>query len=157
MAGTICVACKMPNGLILRNFKMETRQVPVLGGGMRDEGFARQVGDSVTIRGNRVPFGEQHKGPMAGGYALTTVDADFWNAWYEANKDSDIVRNRVIFAHEKPEAAERKAREQGKVKSGLEPLDMSTVQRGGKTVTADERVPRPRPGVGGIEKADTAA
>jgi hypothetical protein len=34
---------------------------------------------------------------------------------------------------------------------------MSTVLRGGKTVTADERVPRPRPGVSGIEKADTAA
>ena len=35
MPGTVVVACKIPNGVILRNFKMEPTQELVMGGASR--------------------------------------------------------------------------------------------------------------------------
>jgi hypothetical protein len=131
MAGTVTVACKLPHGLILRLFRMETRNEPVMGGGTREVQVATQVGEPVVIKGYAAPFGQVPSVPIEGGYALTpNVDADFWAAWVKQNEDHDAVRNRLIFANEKSESAQRKAKDQTKVRSGLEPIDPQRLPKG---------------------------
>lgn len=138
---TVTIACKLPHGLLLRNFKMEETQEPVMGGGFRSVKVARQVGDTVRINGNAHP---QDKAPIqtivqGTGYALTPgVDKEFWDAWLVANKDHMAVRNGLIFAHEKEASAVAEAREKKSVRSGLERLDPDKLPRGiEKVKTAD--------------------
>lgn len=126
MAGQVVVACKLPHGLILRNFEMVDVPVPVLGGGLRTVQEARQKGGRVEIHGNAIPVQrdpERDYPQIVGGYALTYgVDADFWEAWLKANETSAIVKNRLVFAFEKVADTRAAAKENAGLKSGLEPL-----------------------------------
>jgi hypothetical protein len=128
---TVTVACKLPNGIILHLDELVEHDVPVLGGGYRTEKRAQRVGQTVKINGNRAPYGKLPKGPIVGteeqtpelGYALTHgVDAEFWAKWVEQNKKSDIFINKLIFAYEKQDAVEGKAKSYAKQRSGLEPV-----------------------------------
>lgn len=129
MAGTVTVACKVPMGLILRVFTMETYKEPAAGGGFVDAKRARQVGKSVKINGPAHPVNERPMVPMAGnylggGFALTpNVDADFWTKWLEQNADNDVVTNGFIFAAPKTENVAAQAKERRKEKLGFEPID----------------------------------
>lgn len=131
MANTVTVACKLPNGLILRVFQMVEHTEPVMGGGNKKVKVARQEGKSVTIRGCAVPFGATPSAPIIGGYALTSnVDADFFALWMKQNADSELVQNKLIFAHEKPDFAAGQANEQQEIRSGLEPIDPNRLPKG---------------------------
>lgn len=124
MPGVVTIACKLPHGIILHRSEITTVSEPVLGGGFREVKQSVRVGEGVRINGVAVPVGEAPKALMVGGYALTSgVDADFWAAWMKDHKDSDIVRNGLIFAHEKQAMVEGFAKEGAARKSGLEPLD----------------------------------
>lgn len=70
----VCVACKLPNGIILSG-----------------------NGKSAVIKGTaQVPLNER-----PGGYALTeNVDADLWTAWAAAHADSELIQNLIVFAEE---------------------------------------------------------
>lgn len=120
MGAAVDVCCKLPNGLHLAVFRMEDHVEPVMGGGVRTVQRAVPEG-RVTVRGT----GRRLDDPrIVGGYAVTRgVDADLWARWMAQNKDSDIVRNGLIFADEKPAMATGKAKEQADIRSGLEPLD----------------------------------
>jgi len=162
MAGpTVTVACKHPPGIIMRVFKREEYDMPVLGGGTRKESRAIAVGKAVKINGPAVPFGHTPSFVIAGGYALTpNVPADVANAWMEQNKDSDLVQNDIIHFHEKAEFAEKKSKEQSAVKSGLERLDVRTATKNGREVPRDPRWPaRTNPNLSGIrtDSRDDAA
>lgn len=37
--------------------------------------------------------GPQHKSP----FAKTTVDREFWDSWLAANKDSPLVKDKIVF------------------------------------------------------------
>lgn len=161
-AKTVTIACKMPRGLILRLFKTKMVPVPVLGGGMREEPRAEPIpGKEVHVHGPARPFGADPVCTVVAGYALTTgVDIDFWKEWKEQNHDSDLLKNKIVFAYPTPESAGAAAKEHAKVKSGLEPLDMSMKTITGpdgntRTIARDERVPR-SPGLS-IQKSDQAA
>lgn len=131
MAGTVSVACKMPNGLQLRNFEMTSRQEPVMGGGTREVKFAAHTGESVTVYGPATPFGQAPRCLIVGGYAITPgIDADFFAKWLKDNAESDIVKNRVVFAHEKNDVTTDKAKAQAEVKSGMEPVDQNNPGKG---------------------------
>ena len=120
MPGTVDVCCKLPNGLHLQVFRMEDSQELLQGGGTRV--VKRAVADGrVTIRG----IGRRQDDPrIIGGYAVTRgIDADFWARWLEQNATSEVVKNRLVFASEKPAILEGQAREQAALRSGLEPLD----------------------------------
>ena len=61
---------------------------------------------------------------LPGGYALTYgVRKDLWDQWYEQNKTSKLVKQRVVFASPSLQAATAEARENRSVKSGMEPVD----------------------------------
>jgi hypothetical protein len=131
MPGTVSVACKVPSGLHLRLFSMEDFSEPVMGGGTRTVKRAVETGQRVTVKGFAHPIDKAPTAQIAGGYALTpNVDADFFAAWLAQNADSAIVKNKLIFAADKPTYAESKAREQEEIKSGLEPIDPNRMPKG---------------------------
>jgi hypothetical protein len=92
----ITVACKLPNGLILK------------------------VGNTaVTLNG-------ANSSRIVGGYGLTTVDKDFYEAWAEKFASFQPLQNDLIFVQDTANKAEAQAKEQSDVRSGLEPLNPDT-------------------------------
>jgi hypothetical protein len=147
MPGTVTVACKYPNGIKARLYKQMTVQQAVFGGGVRDIQIPVPSGDLVTFKGPAAPFGVLPKIPIVGGYALTSgIDADWFAEWLKQNETTDLVKNKIVFAHAKDTHA--MANEHKDVRSGLEPLNTETTIRNGKQVKVDPRMPR------AIEKAD---
>ena len=123
MAGTVTVACKLPNGLQLQLQQMREFNEAVMGGGVRTVQRAERVGAVVTIRGFARRFGEEGA-PMQGGYALTPgVDAEFFATWMKQNAEHPAVEAGLIFASEKTGDVDRFTRENAKLLSGLEPTD----------------------------------
>lgn len=122
-SSTVTVACKLPSGIIMRLFKMEEMQEPAPGG-TRTIKKARQVGETFQIRGVAVPFGVIPSFRIVGGYALTPgVPRQFWEDWLEQNEELELVKNKLIFAHEQQDYVVDKAKDQASIRSGLEPID----------------------------------
>lgn len=137
----VTIACKHPGGLILRVFKMEDFNEPVMGGGFRTSQRAVKMEQQVVIKGPAVPFGVVPDFRIVGGYALTEgVPADFWAAWLKQNADSDLVKNRMIHAHESTSYMVGQAKEQRELRSGMEPInptkDPRNVQPKNRNLTA---------------------
>jgi hypothetical protein len=110
---TVTVACKLPAGLCL--------DMPGK--------------DRVIIKGNAFFKGETPDYPIQNGAALTFgVDKDFWDAWLNRNKELSVVRQRLVFAHEKDTAGQ--AKEFKEIKSGLERLDPDNPGKGLEKVSA---------------------
>ena len=144
----VTVACKVPNGLLLRIFNMAParEQTPT---GYRDIERAEQVGDTIKINGPAVKFGQIPEHTIIGGYALTpNVNKDFFEKWLHQNSDHPSVRAGLIFANAKPAMVTGQAKEQKALLSGLEPLNPDRIMRNGKSVPVDPRFPAQ------IEKAD---
>jgi hypothetical protein len=128
---TVTVACKLPHGLILRQYTMVDTDQPVMGGGIKTVKQAQQLPGEVAINGNAHPQNAGPKCAIVGGYALTpNVDKAFWDRWLEANKDSDMVKNNLIFAHESMDAAQGDAEDKAAVRSNLERLDPKKLPKG---------------------------
>ena len=147
----VTIACKHPPGVIMRVFEWNEEDVPVFGGGVKRQQVARPTGDQVVIHGPGHPFGELPRFAMEGGYALTTnVDAEVWDTWLEQNRNSDLAKNNVITAYEKPDMAADWAKEHASVRSGLEGINPGTVKdKDGKERPADPRMPRGTPHITG--------
>lgn len=134
---TVTVACKLPNGLKCRIFRPHEEQDIVVGGGTRDVTRYYPTGEFFVLNGTATRPGEAPKarlpngmpGPanaelLDSGFALTFgVPKAQWDAWLEANKDADYVRNGLVFAHKQTASTKKQARDHEKVRSGLEPID----------------------------------
>lgn len=135
---TVTVACKLPNGLILRVFEMITSQEPVPSGGFRDVKVSQVMGEPVTIYGNATQVGVVPPCRIVAGYALTPgVSKDFWELWLAQNEQSDLVKNGIVFANPDDRSSEAQAKDGSKILSGLEPL---ATDRQGKMI--DTRIPK---------------
>lgn len=133
----VTVACKVPNGLLLRIGNWQDYNVSDRFGGTRAEKIWVPVGEPVKINGPARGFGEPPRHPEQDGFALTHgVDADFFAKWMHDNADLDVVKHGLIKAHEKPMELKAQTREAAHVKSGMEPLELD----GGQMV--DKRIPR---------------
>jgi hypothetical protein len=142
MSGLTTVACKIPNGLVLRVFRQIEQHEPVMGGGTRPVKRAQMVGDPVKVHGPATPFGEAPKCLIVGGYAMTpNVDTEFFAKWLEQNADADAVKNNLIFASEKRGYVEGEAKTHEVALSGLEPISPGS----------DKRIPKGNRSVSGIE------
>ncbi len=149
---TVTVACKLPNGVVLRVFEMITgvEQTPM---GQVKIPQSRQVGKSIAINGVGLPRGMIRDEPLVAGYALTyNVPKDFWDLWIEQNKHADVVLNGLIFAHERAEKTASQAKRQRKdgVTSMMEGLDPANPPKFGNdrgfkiaVTTADEHKVEP--------------
>lgn len=107
MAGTVTVACKLPNGLHLDH-----------------------AGKRVTLNGGH------HKDAVAG-HGLTTVDKDFWDAWLKAHEWYHPVKQGHVFAHGQEASARDKAKERAEVKTGFEGINPQKPGPGIEPVKAD--------------------
>lgn len=136
--GTVVIGCKLPNGLILQLSTFEQSSEPVMGGGHREVRVGRKIGTKYVIRGTSIPFGQIPKFIFAGGYALTSgVPEEFWDQWYEQNKDSDIVRRELIVAHKSMDDVETHCNSNESLLTGLEPINPDKLPRGVQTATKD--------------------
>lgn len=121
---TVTVGCKLPNGLKLRVHGFVERHEQVMGGGTRLVKQAVQQGQTFTLNGFARDVLKAPEHPIRGGYALTYgVDAEFMATWMKQNESHPAVANKLIIVHEKASMIEGQAKEQAKVRSGLEPVD----------------------------------
>jgi len=120
----VCVACKLPAGLVIRGHDKRTEREAVMGGGTREYDVYRWNGEEAEIFGVAAPYGQAPKCLIVAGYALThNVSKDLFDNWYAANKDGALVKNKLIFAYESADRAQACAKEHEKTISGFEPID----------------------------------
>lgn len=121
----VSVACKMPNGLILRGMERVIEQELVQGGGVRDVERYIANGEQIVLGGTASRPGDARPPLLtASGYRITpNVPKKLWDDWYEANKASDLVRNRIVFAHTDAATVEKEVSRFDRVMTGLEGID----------------------------------
>ena len=125
MPGTVCVGCKIPNGLILQIFGSDEVHEPVMGGGSRliKRAF---VTDRIKLNGPAVAVGKVPKHDIRSGAGLTYgVDADKFALWVAQNKGSDLlIKDReLVFTSVKQPDIEAQAKDRVSLKTGLEEID----------------------------------
>jgi hypothetical protein len=117
------VACKLPHGLVLQVYEEYEDGEAVLGGGVRVVKRFRPMGETITLNGNAMKFGEAPRHRIISGFALTEgVDKDFFDRWVEQNKDLPAVKNRLIYAFEKLDSVEGQAKNDASLRNGMEPM-----------------------------------
>lgn len=120
----VTVACKLPQGLVLRGFSPTIERESVMGGGSREMTIHRPDGRRVVIHGTAHFPNQRPECSIVAGYALTkNVDKDLWDMWYAANKSAPYVVNRSVFAFEKQDSVYAEARNSEKIPSGFEGID----------------------------------
>src|ERR1700752_4012000 len=100
---TVSVASKLPMDLTLRLFRWVKRNELVMGGGSREVRIAEEVPGSkrFIVQGNSWAQNKGAHQQIVGGYAITHgIPKDFWEQWLEQNKDSDMIVNHMLFAHQ---------------------------------------------------------
>lgn len=138
--GTVTVACKIPQGLILRLFKMEDRTEGGIGGTTYTTKVALPVGPRYVING---PGYDKNDGlpdyTIKERAALTHgIPLDFWEEWMKQNQDSECVRNNLVFSAKSGSEAIARAKEFRSARSGFEPIDPGVDAKG---KAADPRMP----------------
>jgi hypothetical protein len=158
MADAVTIYLKYPSGLTLRLHQKQVVNETAPGGVVLKSQIAVPHGDHVVLNGTAAPFGQARKDKdgnfvqVIGGYAVTSnVPKDFWDRWIAENKDLDLVRNGLIYAHEKPAEGEAWSKDHASTRTGLEPLTPTVSDAGGRVMQTDSRAPR------GVALADRAA
>ena len=98
----VIVGCKLPHGLIIKT-----------------------GGKSVTLNG-------ANSSRIVGGYGLTSVDKDVFEAWKAEYASFEPLKSGLIFEQANERSAVSQATEQQEIKSGLEPLDLDKPAAGVK-------------------------
>lgn len=128
---TVTIACKLPHGIVLRAFHMATVAEPVMGGGSRDVKKAQQLPGEFVVMGTSFPQNGAPRGRMEFGYALTMgCPKELWERWLSDNKDTPMVLNGLIFAHDSERSTVSEAREKEALRSGFERLDPNKLPKG---------------------------
>ena len=137
----VTVASKLPMAFEMQACTKHEQKVKTGNTTWVEEVFSKS-GKMAVINGIAYPNGQAPEGfhdkpQMASGAALTFgVDKDLWDAWLEQNKDSAMVRNGLVFAHEKSESVKAKAREHKDLNSGLGPLTPDNDRRMPKKISS---------------------
>ena len=109
----ITVGCKLPHGMHLD---------------IQPEGKPRT---RHTLKGT-------NSSKVIGGFGLTEIPKDFWEAWLALNKDIDPVSKGFVWAYPTMEGAEKKAIEKANLRHGMEPIDPQEDPRRPKGVKTDD-------------------
>ena len=121
---TVTVACKFPNGYVLCAFDPVEDIENTPNGTRSVKRFRRRPGSDFKLNGVSHRQNMMPKSEIMNSFAITTgVPKDIWDNWYSYFKDTDAVRNGMIFAHGKVESVRAETSEKQKEKSGLERLD----------------------------------
>ncbi|MBS1057164.1 hypothetical protein [Gluconobacter kondonii] len=144
MADTVTVLCRMPHGLRLRlSPEGDAERRARLSEEKRPDLSPVAYVKEVEIAGaNRAPNYHPKDNILLGRVGRTTVDKAFWDAWVKQNADSDLVKNRCVFAEQTDARANARADEFKTEKTGFEPLDPEEIKR--KGLAAAEEAARAR-------------
>lgn len=124
MPGTMSVACKIPNGLMLRVFAPDKVMVPVMAGGVKEVTRWRPTTWSQKLNGPAKRMGQEVGYQIMHGFGLTHgVDADQFALWLDQNKDTEMVRLGLVFGQAKPDAVIQQTNDHRNELTGLEPID----------------------------------
>lgn len=127
---TVVVACKMPNGIVIRAFEKveEVEATPtghrnyhivkgIPGTEFKCDGpasIAHQPANIVDMLGRNFP----------GNFALTAgCPADVWRNWLHWNQGTPLVTEGLIFALPDAGDAAQEAKSRASIRSGLEPIN----------------------------------
>lgn len=110
---TVVVGCKLPNGLHMDVGKDNERV-------------------RVTLNG-------ANHSRIIGGYGLTEVDSDFWDAWFKDHQKFPPVMNGEIFVQSTHKRAESHAQDHAELESGFEPINPQKPGAGVETYKADDK------------------
>jgi len=140
---TVTVACKLPHGIVIRDFEERAEYEPVYGQAERREvSVFRPVGPKIRIKGPTVPGIFARLVEVHGGYAITEgVPADVFERWMKHNENSQFVTSMMIYGHENKARVIDWAKDRDSIKSGMEPLSVAMkMSDDGRQVFKDERV-----------------
>jgi hypothetical protein len=119
---TVWVGCKLPKGLTLELFTEETVDRPTFGGGIKPTKVFMRTGQTIRLKGYAVPHGMVPNYPIIGDFGLTEVPRKFWDKFCEQNREFDMLKKGLIFAHGEESSTRAYAREHENLKCGLEPM-----------------------------------
>jgi len=157
----VCVACGIVQGMVLDVAEYDRVRINHPGLGRIWENRIRPDSKkTVTVEGSArsqwtETVGDRDvrligKPAQKAGYGFTMIDESFWRKYVEQHPDSEVIKSGLLFAAPTLKAAREKARAHLQLRSGLEPVDGTSVVTGknqyGMNVyaVADERLPRPR-------------
>jgi hypothetical protein len=136
---TITVACKIPNGIILRlGHKIERTEPVVMTGGVRVVTEWQPTGRTIELKGPR-RFPGQTREQETAPFLNHGVAADAWENWLSDNRESPMFLNKQIFAHAKADHVDGMAADFKDIRSGLEALDPQRDPRTPRNVEVAER------------------
>jgi hypothetical protein len=131
----VTVYCKLPTGLRIRNFVMVEVTEHRLGGGTNTFKQADQRGEDILLWGNIFRIGDPMTHRIVGDYGVTEgVNKESWDNWLEANKDTPMVKNGLVFAAEKRDFGDGEANDRRDTLSGLERMQKDGDPRAPKAV-----------------------
>lgn len=113
---TVTIGCKLPAGMFLELGKVNT-----------DSHRAVRLNGANT---SKIQL-------LAGGFGLTEVDAEFWEAWKKKHAWLKALKDELIFAVVDLPSAQAAAVEREKEVSGFEPLDPDKAPKDPSEVGAD--------------------
>jgi hypothetical protein len=101
----VTVASKLPMKIEMQCSAKRVMQKKHLGQMWREEEYFKSgpmhVIEGIAYPNGQLPPGMPPRPQMVAGYALTpNVSKDLWDAWLLENKDSAMIKNRLIFAYE---------------------------------------------------------
>lgn len=125
MSDTVSVGCKMPNGVVLNLDHYEIID--------KARGAVRRIdgGASVTLKGVAYKLGKEMPPFVVGGYAITQVPKDFWEAWLVSHKDSSLLNDGLIYAEPTEANARDRSAEQASVPQQFAPLTPKDAEAAG--------------------------
>jgi hypothetical protein len=140
---TVTVACKIPQGFILKLFEKKEITEVTLGGSRTVKQFF-PTGDEFRLNGSAHAQNEGPRCHTVGGFAITDgVPKDFWNQWLDQNRTLPAVQNGMIIAFDSAGKTVGAAKEGRTIKTGLErlnPHDLPVLDPRFKLQTADNAV-----------------
>lgn len=118
---TIC--CKLPHGLNTRIYKL----------GETEEGKP-----IMRATDDRIVFNGANSSNIVGGYGLTQIDADIWEAWIKQHVNFAPVKAGLIYMEERRDRAADRAMDQSAAKTGFEAVDPNKPGKGIEPVPEKE-------------------
>jgi hypothetical protein len=140
MSDTVVVGCKLPSGFLLRVFEFvdSTEATPA---GSKKAKVARQLPQVFEAKGSAT---QPNKAPAhivtESGAGLTQgCPRELWELWLAQNKDTDLVKNGLIFAYDDLASARDLASEREGQKTGMEPMSQTGDPRAPKSIKKGDR------------------
>ncbi|QDH17414.1 hypothetical protein [Swingsia samuiensis] len=120
---TVVVYCRLIHGISIGIFKKEAIEARAERSAAKAPDFSPLIPyRTVELNGaNTDPRFHPKENILLGRAGRTLVDKDFWDTWLEQNKESDLVKNNLIFAEATEASASARMTELQYEATGFEP------------------------------------